>query len=351
MYVLDTILLHKTENLANNVIPIKAEPVKCNSLVMVLFDECNLNCGFCMRQNKDSTYYFESPNKMSRESIMAQVEMVKKVKQAITDPRDLSISLVGGELFQDKYDYSVYDDLFDALVDIFCEHPEDKIQICIYSNFLFKDNKRVADLIERHKQHINFIFVLSFDFVGRYTKPYMIKRVMDNYMYLTRERDIDIVVALIAHKPNIDALINHDSEYLPQLEFWMNDTEYCKVQFGDYIDNGNPEFRSSADDLVRLYKFLIDHYPQCDSVRALLSNLRIEQDHSCNELWVSRNGVRRCCHDIGDRKIHCLNTFGCFGCEFYENCPAMCYQAYYRHEYCWKRVIYQYLLDKGYKRN
>lgn len=350
MYVLDTILLHQQEDLSKGVIPIKAEPVKCNSLVMVLFDECNLNCTFCMRQNKDSTYYFESPNKMSRENIMAQVETVRKVKAAITDPNDLSISIVGGELFQDKFDYNIYDELFDSLVEIFCEKPQDKIEICIYSNFICKQIDRVADLLDRHKDHINFSLRLSFDFVGRYTKPYMAGRVMDNYMYLTRERGYDMIIAMCANRPNIDAFMNHTSPYNDQFEFWLNDTDHCDVFFSDYIDNGCKQFVTDADDMVRLYKYLVDNYPHCSNIRGLLSNLRIEQDHSCNELWVSRSGVRRCCTNLGDRKIKCLDTFGCFGCEFYNQCPAMCYHAYYQYDYCWKKVIYQYLVDKGYKK-
>lgn len=346
MYVLDTILLHKTEKLNEKVIPIQAQAIKCNSLVMVLFDECNLDCGFCLRKNPDSSYYFETPSKMSRETIMDQLETVRSIKEFITDSNDLSICVVGGELFQDKFDYSIYDDLFNGLAETFCDENT-KINISIYTNLLCKDIDRVAQLIQRHQHHLDFTILFSFDLVGRYTKPYMIDRVMHNYKCLTRNYDIFVNIALTAYCKNIDAIVNQNNPLCEQMNFFFEDKDYCSVIFGDYIDNGSEEYKTTEEDLVKLYTWLIDNHPDCQAILRLLSNLKSEQDHSCNELWVSRDGVRRCCSNVGDRKAKFISTVNCFGCEYYQHCQSICFHAYSEHKYCWKQIIYRYLQSKG----
>lgn len=308
--------------------------------LIYLFDDCNMKCQFCA-PNAEHNKHFVHYNK---DQVLSYADDIKSILPLFYDPNNIDITIIGGELFVNKVDWNVYHQLFDQLNRV----TNNRCHIQIISNFLFDHPEKVLDLIQKYNIKID----LSFDFVGRYTKQWMIPKVLENVRYLA-SHNITVNVITTMSKPSIDALINRGENYSAFISLYEN--PMCNIQLGEYIDMtdwlGYPDpFKVTSDDLVRLFKHLIEYYPQIKDVQQLKTNLTKKRlfEYRCGEIYISKDNIGYCTKDFLQRKQTVISNNNCFSCNHFKYCSLICYKSGYKFEYCWKKQIYDYLIKLGY---
>nr|DAE70007.1 MAG TPA: Radical SAM domain protein, CteA SAM binding, metalloprotein, SCIFF [Caudoviricetes sp.] len=322
-----------------NIIPIlKQYNHKANSIMVELFQDCNLQCKFCgnCNNNDQHEYHFDE------QKILSMVKDIEQCLPCMVEDGDFGISVLGGELFQDKYNYDVYDVFFEKVNHLI--KPYSKARLYTFSNFLFKDAERVYKLLKKHNVYIN----ASFDLVGRYTKPYMIPRVLSNIDFF-KTRPIgnqqSLSVCITAHKPNIEAIMNKGQNY-EAFERLYNDP-LCSIVIGDYLPKKNvPEYSNNSQQLADFYLHLLDKYPKISN---FISQQHIEkEDKRCNEIYITQRGVHECYSTLNDKHVfeykkQFINEMHCLTCDHYAYCSKICYRAMAGMNVCWKKLIYNEL--------
>ena len=315
-------------------------PEKFNSILVYAFDDCNMACEFCItnaEHNKKVKY--------NSETFFDYVEKIKKCMPLMRQDGRFGMTLIGGELFLPKIDISVYDSFFSKLRPI----VGDQCGFQIISNFLFDNPNDVLKLVKKH----NIKLDLSFDLVGRYTKPYMIKKVIDNLTkILNYDPEFKINVIMTNHVKNIQSIMNCGENFDVFLDLYNNPN--VKIQLGEYIDMslwlGHEDvWAPSVDQCILFFKHLIDKYPHIKDVEQLKKNLQIGclNEYRCGEIYISQTKIGYCTDDYLARRNKYIHNHMCWTCKYCKCCSFVCYKGCVDFDVCWKKEIYDYLIEKG----
>ena len=323
----------------NHVIPIVSEQSElCNDIAIMLLGKCNLDCDFCLNKVKESNYNKFIDQEFDPKVVLGYIQHLKQLKDNIVDKNDINLTLYGGELFQDKFDYNVYDQLLTAIEDIF-KDCLDKLSIAIFSNFLFKDPQRVVNLLNKHCDKLDFNLTMSFDLVGRYTKPYMIPRVMDNFYYLTNNCQVKPQVTITGHRLNLESIM-HKGLNFDSFEKLYNDAAVT-ITISNYINNPDvPQYAIDGEFLEKFWLFALENYPKISNVQGILHPIPREQSKGCHELILIGDTINRCCNNVGSYLAEYQNKFGCLYCEYYKNCNEICYFSQHSFDKCWRKSLF-----------
>ena len=326
-----------------DIIPIlKKHNHKANSIMIELFQDCNLRCDFCGNCNSNDQHEYHFDEK----AILKMIDDVAKCLPHMRDDGDFGISVLGGELFQDKYDYRIYDILFGELNNLLKDYP--KSRLYTFSNFLFKDAERVYDLLNKHCVYIN----ASFDLVGRYTKPYMVPRVLDNINFFKKRLFPDqkyLSVCVTAHRQNIEAIMHKGENYNTFVDLY-NDP-LCNIVIGEYLPvKSAPTYTNTAQMLADFYLYLFDNFPKISNF--ITQSHTESEDKRCNEIYITQRGIHECHSSLNNKHVfeykkQFISKMHCFSCEYFSCCSKMCYRAIANMDVCWKKLIY----DKMIKNN
>ncbi len=132
--------------------------VKHSELVVLFFEDCNLNCIFCP-QNHTSKIGAD------RDSILAKVSGI--VNYINNNPSlDFYLHIMGGELFQDKFiekDFLIY---YGEFIDLIKNQvqPNKKLHFCFITNLVYNNIDAVISFCEKYNLKIS----VSYDMNGRF---------------------------------------------------------------------------------------------------------------------------------------------------------------------------------------
>lgn len=200
------------------------------SCVIIPFTECNLNCKFC---DTDKTI------KKEINSYKECLNRFKHLMNQIPNHYPINISLQGGELLQDKFK--------DNDLEIFLSEitQDSRVQpINIITNLCYKNIDRVINIVRNYGVKLS----VSYDFQGRYHKQYHQTLVNENLKRLIKE-NIKFDINIVAHKSNIDYIIDHPDEF--------DRLAGCaSIGFEKYNDVGDSFYTITQSDIDRLIDFI-----------------------------------------------------------------------------------------------
>lgn len=317
----------------NNILPIYDKyHLKCNSILVELFQQCNLACEFCCSIDESG----KRATKFDKDTILSFIPLIKRTLPYADQSSKFGICVLGGELYQDRFDYSVYDTFYKQLNEITTGY---NCFIYTFSNMIFNDRDRVYDLLSSNNIRLN----ASFDLVGRYPKQKYLEKAIDNILWFADRPIGDSLfnVCLIANRPNMENIINHGIN-LQYFDILYNHPNIA-INFGDYLPVEN-KLQYIPDDklIIEFYKHLYDHYPRVQDLQDLFHH---KKKHRCNEIYITQTGVEQWhCSTLTNTYINYKNNFyntlHCFQCPYFKQCAQMCYKSYYNRKACWKKVIY-----------
>lgn len=319
---------------------------KINSICLLLFSECNLACEFC-----DETYY--SSTKYDKTKMPLVVDYIEGIKDVIDDERPVQISMMGGEILQDKFDYTIYEEIISRVKEVLKDKKG--VYFNIITNALFRNVQRVIDLLD----HTGATITVSTDVCGRYTKPYMIPRVLSNIEALTKAGHKPSI-AMVATKPAIYSIIN-DTPEAELFKKLYNDGYF--IEFGQYDprphatsatrqhkDEGDryEKYYATTDEIVDFYKVCYKKYPKVAEIisfkNALIS--REKKRLHCNETWISYwTGPVYCSDNFYCTKMKFLNNL-CTTCKFFSFCNGLCFGSNEIEQRCWKKEVLEYIAEQ-----
>lgn len=297
-----------------------------------LFENCNIACGYCSQDHNDA-----GPN---QESFDRKFELAKKYMAKLSrSSTKAKISIMGGELFQDKFETEVWE-MYKTLITRLYEEAKkwfpDNVAIEATTNFLFNNDRPLETLLyELRVNNIDLRLKTSWDAKGR---PFTDRLTMNYMRNLTLFRPYIESISYCLHKPNIHALLNGEATKLDYLK--VAGTELC---FDWYIPDGknDAKYFPTDEECKQALMYIMKKYPDSSIVREMLSG-EIGQVQCCSEnriLIPANEQVSNCIYLPNqyknpmnrDTTYDKASTFmmeqGCVECPHLMSCGLYCYAA------------------------
>lgn len=304
---------------------------KCRSMseITVMYNsDCNLHCGFCINKcNNVNTHQH-----LTKQLIQARQEQIENVINLCNYP-NISLTILGGELFQDKYGNDVIDHLTQSLTHLqhYAIQQGKKITYTVMTNIITKHIDRIINLVKA----INGSCHPSYDFVGRFENPKLIDLWFKNYNMLISSQ-IDNHIVINGHRANIEFVLNDDIQ-------WKKIYNIGPTYFTNFENVGDPLYDVNDVDVISLYKHLSLHYPLVDNIIKIKESLHSKMGSNClNAISIDNTIHYSCCDKSSVIKKYLFNK-KCFQCDFLDNCILECPRLYNNYSSCFLKEAYTIL--------
>jgi len=292
-----------------------------------LFELCNLKCSFCWQDHNDK-------RGMDTVRDKAQV-IIDRLIERKKYTNGFDINLMGGELFFDEINDSLFDDYFYLAkkVNEYCTANSIEVSFNWVTNLVFTKTQRVlklqSDLID---EGVDSMLTTSYDPRGRFnTKNFN--------LFL---KNIDIVrmhlrsVGIVMTRPNIMAIMKGDSK-LQSL--------YKKIDL--YFDYYSPEesFKTSLpkdSELLVFFKYMLQNYPKAEPFRSWRENDINKMTCRSSNVILPDGGGGKCrslvakslydeflsefdVKDNDSMEKSFIERRNCLTCEFFQKCGLGCF--------------------------
>lgn len=291
-----------------------------------LFGECNNRCDFCFnKRHYNEQYVNDNVNNV----LLNAIKAIDSIKDQTTH---INFTLIGGELFQDKFDQLYYNQILTFVETIrkTCNNANVSCKIGITTNCLFVNDDVINFL---NKAKIDSLRC-SFDFDGRFKSNKIVDVWFSNIDKLTK---FNPIVELTTMKPNIIKVMNHDS-------IWQKLYSMFPVEFNNFEDVGIEKYRINETDLVEFYQFLIDNYSNVINVlqlKQILSNTKTIRNCQ-HSIVITKDKIRfDCCNRLKSIN-NFINNKQCFSCKYYDKCGLSCFREFQYNTECYLKHSLNY---------
>lgn len=305
-------------------------------IVVSLFTDCNIRCSFCADRDRP----------LSKPTAQLFEQRIRQLREVLTMSRSpvVALKVFGGELFQDKYDdsiFALYDQWMTKATKII-ESQGRSWTIHFSSNLLFRKFERVASFLNKWGSVRG-----SFDLEGRFSKPWMPELYVEN-MDRLHEQGIGVSTATVMTKQNMRNIMHHGPNFGP----WLQLYEKYPMHFDYYDDwdfiphecgsektepqDAKPTEREVADFLLFLYK----NYPKTLNIQSLLSDKR---SYHCSHGFVVGERVSYECCALDLVFSQFLKNKRCFCCPHFQRCGFTCTRIFADGDFCHIRYFYDNL--------
>lgn len=299
-----------------------------SQIMISLFGECNMKCDFCFQRH--SCY---NDVKMTTNNINKVLNDFENVIAAHNFAPHISVSVIGGELFQSKFQRSYWKQLknfFDSIKTIL-ERRKISSTISVTTNAMFINDDVIGIIKDLDK------VCLSYDLVGRFKSSNQLLLWHNNLNKLNEILDKKPIVEIISHKPNIESILNDDPH-------WKSIYSANLVEF-NFLENGKGTlWEVTEQDLFTLFAFCLEHYPKIINVQYLINR------------YLTKSKSRTCSHGIiitpQTIKMHCCNRHQCYqqtiinkqclNCKHWHYCGQTCFREFSTNSECYIRNFFDY---------
>lgn len=318
---------------------------------LTLFESCNLTCRFCNQDHGSVEHLDTIRNKVepAKEAITTLQKMGKKT---------FGIRVQGGELFQDSFPDSIFDDYYFLVSEIHSWALENEIEVSFsfITNLIHFNTNRVKNfLFSLMALGVETDLITSYDPVMRFSKADLIvfRKNLEHYY------DFIGTVNTIMSKPNIDKFISGDVPHF----------DYIYENFDVYFDYYTPESHfdqmSPSDIEMRdFYIFLLDKYPLVQPTAEFLnsgqkqmvcqSTIFIMQDGSVGRCQVLLNKPDqvKVPSTPSNMELNFLKKMDCLKCEYFSHCGLSCFIHNHFNgmktsmNYCWIKDVHAFAENK-----
>jgi organic radical activating enzyme len=328
--------------IASQLIDLHNKRPATGEIIVTLFELCNLSCLFCPQDHSSIE---------GIDTIVSKIDQIKSVIDTLLKKgkKDFSIHLMGGELFSDELDDSVFED-YKTLIDsinTYCIEQNIPVNISVVSNLVWKKKNRVKQFLA----DTNVSIMTSYDPSGRFDK---------NSLEIFKENVVEfkdniVTVNVIITKPTIDKFLKN------QIPFFDYLYENFSVYFDQYGPEKNQKFLMATDIQVRDFMiYLVDHWPRVLPVQDYFSKTKSQM--TCMDTHtVMPAGKWGGCGQFEqiDKVIPIklvteqswLDGYNCLECEHFNRCSLGCFMSNHVRDMrtqkeCWLKEVYDYVDNK-----
>lgn len=306
--------------------PIITQKSTQSEVTVIFTKNCNLKCDFC---KVIYDHPEESFNEFNANVINHALDLTLKALE-LQPKNHIDMSFFGGEIFQDKFDESVFE-----AFDHFLQACIDKIKslgktydFTLMTNIITKNIDRTIYFANKYDTDIH----ASYDFAGRFTNPKLIDLWFSNLDKI-KQQCRRYCVTFNTIKPNVDAIFRQD------LVFQKIYDEH-PVILNSYDDIGIPEYIVDEKTLGKLMIFIYQHYPKIGNVRDLVERYRGEKPGTtCVQSTTITDRINwECCDRSKVFKEYMINK-GCLSCQYFEHCPFECPRTFHKSKDCMTKIF------------
>lgn len=301
------------------------------------FQLCNLRCAFCWQDQTD-------PTGMS--SIVEKANVVIDYLNKSSHLLDsINVTMTGGELFQDEFEWSMYKDYIDFIIRV-NHHSPKPVSFTMVTSLGHKSedtHRHILSLCSALDKHdISYALATSWDPFGRSNKVFE-----DNLFKLG---PLVRGVTTVLTKQSIQALMEDDSRIDTFIKFYDWDFDY-------YVPTSKSDLMMPSDkDLVEFFKYMVDKHPKASRIRAWIeSDINPVSCGSLNKITILPDGSLVTCrqikYDAGDFSSDIISNSNsniiekyiknneCLSCPYFGKCTLSCFVMHDHKSYLRKREL------------
>lgn len=293
-------------------------------IVVALFENCNMRCGFCFQDH-------ESKEGITEKEVMSKVSLILDWVNKNAKSKYFKLHLMGGEIFQDFLVDDNYLQIYQNFIDEIKNNIEDKSKVFIVNpvtNLVFERTDEVLDFLTKNNIKIS----ISYDPKGRFNKNEF--SIFKRNIELFKEKIS--MVSITMTRQNIKAFLDGD-EYFD----YLYNLFPCHFDPFLYKESSNDQ-RSLIpyeSEILAFNKLLIDKYPETLNITPFTDQKDNDGKMGCtrgNNLTVFPNNFipSGCSGEIflkdkSEAKPIIIEKFikkyDCLNCEYYQKCPFTCF--------------------------
>ena len=319
-----------------------------------LFEYCNLRCSFCWQDHE---------NRVGLDSIIDKLEPIEKFLQ--TESRSSVVfNAMGGEIFApeifDEKLLQKYKDLAWGIRQLGKKYNK-QVKVNWVTNLVTNKIRYIEDLLAYSVTiDLKSELVTSYDPRGRFNiNDFMVfKANMKHFGKRVK------CISMLLSSPNIDYILKDKDPYFK----YLYDEGYY-IYFDYYMPDESAEFQAPTDQqLLDVFKHLIDNYPKCHPVADWIENDKNYVSCRTSKLVLADGTMCNCGNLVQDEKVlkfysstieamdnsrienKFLEKYDCASCEYLDRCGLGCFM---QHDYkfrdeldeCVYKLTHRYIDD------
>jgi hypothetical protein len=298
--------------------------------IELVFTTCDLYCKFC-------------PNiDIPEEDIDARLKnCLINFDKALSHctASDISVTITGTELFQDRFSDEQIAHILAALQEInnIIDKYKKNATLYLESHLIIKKLDRILPLLLSKK----YIVYTSFDFADRFSKLGSLELFFKNCKIL-KDAGINLVISTVCHKKTINAFFNKEPLYYTWLDLYNKGytLDFCLWQV-----TSHSEFNVTFEDQVKFFSFLYENYKDLlffERLKGIKYLSKIERIDCASTIGIDNNKIkyRRC--SIEDKAKYTKlfeENHQCYTCSYYKNCNKLCVCEHYKEKDCLLKAL------------
>lgn len=298
--------------------------------IELVFTTCDLYCKFC--PNIDIP---EEDIDARLKNCLANFDKTLSYCTA----SDISVTITGTELFQDRFSDEQIQHILDALQEINSIIVKYKKNATLYleSHLIIKKIDRILPLLFSKK----YIVYTSFDFADRFSKPGSLEVFLKNCKTL-KDAGIKLVISTVCHKKTIDAFFKKEPLFYTWLDLYnaSYSLDFCLWQV-----TAHSEFNITFKDQIKFFSFLYENYKNLLFFERLkgIKYLSKEEYIDCaSTIGIDNNIIkyRRCSAKDKTKYAKIFEeNHQCYICSYYKNCNKLCVCEHYKETNCLLKAL------------
>lgn len=299
-----------------------------------LFKDCNNHCDFCFEHDQEFKSVCSSIPRFSSLTdryIKSHVDYLASILSEYPSEK-IKLTIMGGELF--AFDLHPIKHYFESLFPIL-ETLKNRISIQVVSNLIHSNLEYVFELLYVFQmRNIKYILNTSFDFGNTRFQTDSVQNLFEENVHRLAQHDLNIGCGIIMTRYMLESLAKHDS----QAKIFDYLYQHFLIDFARL--SGNFEYKLTADEMIELWKILINRYPNIiktnlysdvQSIRCCLNNKHIliagnSQINACvSYVYQLYSQSKKSCHICKTDEIlkHSIKN-NCLGCPYFGYCIPSC---------------------------
>ena len=290
---------------------------------------CNMKCRFCNQRNYAKSSAFDT-NKL--------ITNIKKIEQYYSNKDQyLELALQGGELLQDKYQDSMFEQ-YQAVLG-YCKAKLKPNIITLHTNLLHTKQDRVIKFCKEN----NIALAVSFDLADRFQSLYQLRRVYENIVYYIKHQ-IPVSIEIILTRANMQAFYQQTTiEYeIFEKIYTLTRAIHFQLYGSDNVEQDNNVV--NENEIAEFFIWLDQYFPLCEDLQSFYLDEAHQTD--CFKTIVSDQSIITTCCDP-NRYKQFIKNHQCLSCIWYNKCQACaCYRVLYNNKDCYQKRLFEYFNAK-----
>ena len=298
--------------------------------IELVFTTCDLYCRFC-------------PNiDIPEEDIDARLRnCLANFDKALSycTASDISVTITGTELFQDRFSDAQIQQIINALhaINNIIDKYKKNATLYLESHLIIQKIDRILPLLLSKK----YIIYTSFDFADRFSASGTLELFLKNCKTL-QDAGVQLVISTVCHKKTINAFFNKESLFYTWLDLYNSGytLDFCLWQV-----TVHSEFTVTFEEQVKFFSFLYKNYKNLlffERLQGIKYLAKTEYIDCASTIGIDNSKIkyRRC--SVEDKAKYTKlfeKNHQCYTCSYFKNCNKLCVCEHYKEKDCLLKAL------------